>query len=106
MESLELIDGDLLGYLRSQPDDSVDALCLSNICEWLSEADVDALLREVVRVASPDTVLIIRNFVGWTEVPSSLRQDIVVDQRRSEEFSRRDRSLVQRRMVVARVRPT
>jgi S-adenosylmethionine:diacylglycerol 3-amino-3-carboxypropyl transferase len=103
---LELVDGDLLSYLRSQPDGSVDGLCLSNICEWLSADVSDALLQEIVRVSAPDATLVIRNFVGWTEIPESLQDLIAVDWLRSDQYSQRDRSLVQRRMLIARVRPS
>lgn len=106
VDGLEIVDGDVLTYLRSQPEGSVDGVCLSNICEWLTEEQTKALLSEIVRVAAPNTPLVMRNFVGWTEVPASLQSDIVTDEALSAELSPRDRSLVQRRIIVACVRPT
>jgi S-adenosylmethionine-diacylglycerol 3-amino-3-carboxypropyl transferase len=101
---LELVDGDLLSYLRTQPDGSVDGFCLSNVCEWLTAAETEELLREVVRVSAANAGLVIRNFVGWTDIPESLEHLITVDSERSDWYSQGDRSLVQRRLLVANVK--
>ena len=98
-----LVDGTLLDHLRSCPDGSVAGYSISNICEWLSEDDIDALFTEIVRTARPGAVLCFRNFVGWTEVPQRWRHAVVEDRARGEALIRTDRSLCQRRIAVCAI---
>jgi S-adenosylmethionine:diacylglycerol 3-amino-3-carboxypropyl transferase len=92
-------------YLRTLPDHSVSGFSLSNICEWLSPNDVDALFAEIVRTARRNAVLCFRNFVGWTEVPARFRRLVVEDRALGDELTARDRSVVQRRFAMCRVNP-
>jgi len=62
------------------------------------------LMGEIVRVATPGARLVFRNFVGWTEVPPQWRDVIVEDRERGERLIQRDRSMMQRRFAVCRVR--
>jgi S-adenosylmethionine-diacylglycerol 3-amino-3-carboxypropyl transferase len=101
---LEIIDGAITDYLRGQPDASIDGFALSNICEWLTPEQIDALFGEIVRTATPGARLCFRNFVGWTEVPVRWRGVVEEDRARGERMMRRERSLVQRRFVPCRIR--
>jgi S-adenosylmethionine-diacylglycerol 3-amino-3-carboxypropyl transferase len=103
-ERLTLVDGTVTDHLRSLPDGSVTGFAISNICEWLSPRDVDALFAEIGRTAAPNATLCFRNFVGWTEVPPRFHHVIVEDRARGEEMMPRDRSVVQRRFAFCRVR--
>ena len=101
-ERLELVDGSVTTYLRARAPRSVHVFALSNICEWMTPPDVDALFREVVRTAAPGARLVYRNFVGWTDLPRGCER-IVPDEALSARLSREDRSLMQRRVVACRV---
>ena len=101
-ERLHLVDGAMTEYLRTRPARTVNAFALSNICEWMSPAEIEALFREVLRTAAPGARLVYRNFVGWTELPTWCER-IVPDQALSERLSREDRSVVQRRVVACRL---
>lgn len=98
-----LVDGGMTDHLRTLADGSVNAFALSNICEWLDEAEVAALFREVERVAAPGARLVYRNFVGWTEIPADCRR-LEVDRELGDALIRCDRSALQPRAVVCRVR--
>lgn len=102
--ALSIVDGTLTEYFQRCPDASITAMALSNICEWLSAEEIEELFGEVVRVASPGARLCFRNFIGWTTVPPRWRRVIVEDVEYGERLIARDRSLVQRRMAVCRVR--
>lgn len=102
-ERLTLVDGSMTDYLRILPDASVTGFSLSNICEWLAPHEVDALFAEVVRVATPGATLCFRNFVGWTEVPPRFREVVREDRARGDELTKRDRSVVARRIAVCSV---
>jgi S-adenosylmethionine-diacylglycerol 3-amino-3-carboxypropyl transferase len=104
MAGLRLVDGGYLDYLRTCADACVDGFALSNICEWLQPAQVDELMGEIVRVARPGARLVFRNFVGWTDVPPRWRDVIAEDRERGERLIQRDRSMMQRRFAVCRIR--
>jgi S-adenosylmethionine-diacylglycerol 3-amino-3-carboxypropyl transferase len=104
-DRLRLVDGTFTDYLRTQPDHSMAGFALSNICEWLTAAQIDELLTEIVRTARPGARLVFRNFVGWTEVPPRWRDAIREDRTRGEELMRSDRSLCQRRFALCEVTP-
>jgi S-adenosylmethionine-diacylglycerol 3-amino-3-carboxypropyl transferase len=101
-ERLQLVDGGMTAYLRTRPPESVNVFALSNICEWMTQSDVEALFREVLRTAAPGARLVYRNFVGWTELPPWCER-IVPDEGASERLSSADRSIVQRRVVACRL---
>jgi len=103
-DRLLLVDGAYIDHLKTCPDGSVAGFSLSNICEWLDSAQVDQLLTEIARTARPGARLVFRNFVGWTEVPARWREVIVEDRAWGEALIARDRSLMQRRIAVCRIR--
>jgi S-adenosylmethionine:diacylglycerol 3-amino-3-carboxypropyl transferase len=103
LDRLELVDAGYAEYLATCGDNSVDALALSNICEWLDQAGVDDLFKQVVRVARPGARVCFRNFVGHTPIPERFRSTLVEDPARGEEAIARDRSCLQSRIVICRV---
>lgn len=100
---LELVDGRYEDYLASCADESVDGFALSNICEWLSPAEIPNLFEQVVRVAKPGARVCFRNFVGHTDVPEHLRRVIVEDAERGRAAIRGDRSCLQARIAICTV---
>lgn len=100
--ALYLVDGNILAYLRAVPDRSVNGLALSNIAEWMTPPEVRALFVEVERIAAPGARVVFRNFVGWTDLPSSCTR-LVEDVPFGAALIWRDRSVVQPRVVVCRV---
>lgn len=105
---LSLVDGTMTAYLRTCPDASVHGFALSNICEWLEPAEVDALFAEVARAAVPGAPVCVRNFVGAAHVPAAWRDVVREDGRASARLGDGDRSLVNRTFhaCVVAARPT
>ncbi|HVF40837.1 MAG TPA: DUF3419 family protein [Gemmatimonadaceae bacterium] len=103
LSGLELVDGAFQEYLSLCGDSSVDAIAMSNICEWLPPGEVDGLFAEVIRVARPGARVCFRNFVGHTEVPEQFRSVLVEDVDRGRAAIRRDRSCVQARIAMCTV---
>ena len=103
LDRLKLVDASYAEYLATCEDDSVDALALSNICEWLDQRGVDDLFEQVVRVARPGARVCFRNFVGHTSIPERFRSTLVEDVERGEKAITRDRSCLQSRIVICRV---
>jgi S-adenosylmethionine:diacylglycerol 3-amino-3-carboxypropyl transferase len=103
LQQLQLVDAGYAEYLATCEDDSVDALALSNICEWLDQCGIDDLFEQVVRVARPGARVCFRNFVGHTSIPERFRSTLVEDPARGEKAILRDRSCLQSRIVICRV---
>lgn len=103
-ERLRIVDGGYTSFLATLTDASVDAFALSNICEWMPIPAIDALFAEIRRTARPGARLVLRNFVGWTEVPEPWRAIIVEDRTAGAALMAADRALFQRRIAPCVVR--
>jgi S-adenosylmethionine:diacylglycerol 3-amino-3-carboxypropyl transferase len=103
LDCLELVDGGYEEYLATSEDSSVDALAISNICEWLDAAGIDRLFEQIVRVAKPGARFCFRNFVGHTEIPLRFRDVITEDVEAGRRAIARDRSCLQARIAICRV---
>jgi S-adenosylmethionine-diacylglycerol 3-amino-3-carboxypropyl transferase len=103
LDCLELVDGGYTEYLATCGDSSVDALAISNICEWLDAGAIDRLFEQIVRVAKPGARLCFRNFVGYTEVPARFREIIKEDADTGRAAILRDRSCLQSRIAICRI---
>ncbi len=103
-DGLSIVDGSYTAYLRTRPEASVDGFAVSNILEWLTPEQSDELFAEVVRTAVPGARFVFRNFVGWNEVPERWREAVVEDREVGDALIVRDRSAVQRRIAVCRVK--
>jgi S-adenosylmethionine-diacylglycerol 3-amino-3-carboxypropyl transferase len=103
LDCMELVDGGYSEYLATQESSSIDALALSNICEWLDQAGIDRLFEQVVRVSKPGARMCFRNFVGHTEIPERFRRAIVEDPDAGKRAILSDRSCLQSRIVICRI---
>ena len=103
LDCLELVDGGYSEYLATQESSSIDAMALSNICEWLDQAGIDRLFDQVVRVSKPGARMCFRNFVGHTEIPERFRNAIVEDPDAGKRAILADRSCLQSRIVICRI---
>ena len=103
LDCLELVDGGYEDYLATCDDSSVDALAISNICEWLDADGIDQLFEQIVRVGKPGARLCFRNFVGHTEVPERFRSTVIEDVEAGRKAILRDRSCLQSRIAICRI---
>jgi S-adenosylmethionine-diacylglycerol 3-amino-3-carboxypropyl transferase len=103
LDDLNLVDGSYRDYLATCPDSSVDALAISNICEWLDAEGIEQLFGEIVRVAKPGARFCFRNFVGYTAIPDRFRDVVVEDEAAGRAAIARDRSCLQARIAICRI---
>jgi S-adenosylmethionine-diacylglycerol 3-amino-3-carboxypropyl transferase len=103
MDSLKLVDAGYAEYLASCPDSSIDAMAISNICEWLDAREIDLLFEQIVRTATPGARFCFRNFVGHTEIPQRFRDVVIEDVAAGHDAIRRDRSCLQARIAICRI---
>lgn len=103
LDSLRLVDGGYAEYLAGCPASSVDALAISNICEWLDARGIDHLFEQVIRVAKPGARFCFRNFVGHTDIPLRFRNVVIENVEVGRAAILRDRSCLQSRIVICRI---
>jgi S-adenosylmethionine-diacylglycerol 3-amino-3-carboxypropyl transferase len=103
LDSLQLVDGGYAEYLTTCESSTVDALAISNICEWLDRDSIDSLFEQVVRVAKPGARFCFRNFVGHTTIPERFQHLVVEDVAASRAAILRDRSCMQSRIAICRI---
>ncbi len=102
-DDLYLVDGSYRDYLATCPESSVDALAISNICEWLDADGIDQLFAQIVRVAKPGARFCLRNFVGHTAIPDRFREIVIEDEAAGRDAIARDRSCLQARIAICRI---
>jgi S-adenosylmethionine-diacylglycerol 3-amino-3-carboxypropyl transferase len=101
--NLTLIDGAFTDCLRELPPRSVHGFSLSNICEWLSTGEIEALFDEIIRTGVHGARVCYRNWVGSTQLPRSAVDRIIEDPALGSSLIRKDRSMNQPRFVAAKV---
>ncbi len=100
---LTLVDGSISRYLRGCPSGSIAGFSISNICEWLSAAEIEELFGEIVRAARPGARLCFRNFLGYTDIPGRWRELVREDRPRGDDMIKRDRSMLQYRIALCSI---
>jgi len=103
LDALKLVDGGYSDYLATCAESSVDALAISNICEWLDASAIDELFAQIVRVAKPGARFCFRNFVGHTAIPERFRGVVIEDEAAGRTAISRDRSCLQARIAICRI---
>ncbi|HPW17841.1 MAG TPA: hypothetical protein PLP83_05615 [Candidatus Aminicenantes bacterium] len=72
LDRVEIVTARCEDYFAGLKDASISKFNFSNIFEWMSPRDFEALLRETVRVARDKAVLTYRNLLVFRERPASL----------------------------------
>ena len=103
LDRIEIVTSDAQGWLGRQPDASIDAFSLSNICELMSLEETGRLFAEVARAACPGARICFRNLMVPRGVPESLANRIVLDEALSRDLLARDRSFVYSRVQAFKV---
>lgn len=94
IDRIKLITADAQGWLDSMPDKSIDCFALSNICELMSDKDTNRLFTGVERTARRGARVIFRNLMIPRDIPDTLKEQIVKDEKLSRFIYDNDRSFV------------
>jgi S-adenosylmethionine-diacylglycerol 3-amino-3-carboxypropyl transferase len=98
LDRIEIVTSDAQSWLGRQPNASIDAFSLSNICELMSPMETDRLFTEVTRSARGGARICFRNLIVPRGVPESLQSEIVLKEELSRDLSAQDRSFVYSRV--------
>jgi S-adenosylmethionine-diacylglycerol 3-amino-3-carboxypropyl transferase len=104
LDRIEIVTAPAQVWLGGQPDASIDAFSLSNICELMSLDETGRLFAEVARAARPGARICFRNLIVPRSVPESLSQEIVLDESLSRDLLANDRSFVYSRVQAFKVK--
>ena len=104
LDRIKIITADAKEWLSSMPDNSLNCLGLSNICELMDQGDTLKFFNEVYRTACPDARISFRNLMIPREVPEILRDRIVLDSSLSKAIYENDRSFVYGKVAAYQIK--
>jgi len=104
LDRIEIVTAPAQVWLARQPDASIEAFSLSNICELMSLDETGRLFAEVARSARLGARICFRNLIVPRSVPDSLTRQIVLDETLSRDLLAHDRSFVYSRVQAFRVK--
>ena len=93
-EKLQTHCTDLRVFLRAMPDSSCDKFYLSNVCEWLPDAERCSFFEEVARVARDGATVCYRALMVDRPRPASLESLFSEDRALSAAGAARDRAFI------------
>ena len=79
IDKLSQENTDILSYLKTQPDSSIDAFSLSSTASYLDKERFYELMQEMARTAKHGARFCLREFLSPLEIPEDLRFCIVRD---------------------------
>ena len=104
LDRIQIVTADAKKWLTDIPDNSLNCLSLSNICELMSLDDTLLLFKEVLRAGTPDARICFRNLVIPREVPECLSDKILRDKKLSDEIFSKDRSFVYGKVAAYKIK--
>jgi S-adenosylmethionine-diacylglycerol 3-amino-3-carboxypropyl transferase len=96
---IKAYDADILSFLESREDSSIDCFSLSDVASYLSYSDFLKMLKEIQRVATPGARFSIRQFLSNHNMPEPYKKIFVRDRHLEKELEKKDRCFVYRYMT-------
>lgn len=97
-DRVDVYHGSLTDRLQREPDASLDAYVLLDAQDWMDDATMTALWREIVRTARPGARVIFRTAADERLLPGRLPDELLCafryEEERSRELGKRDRSSI------------
>ncbi|MBI1742363.1 BtaA family protein [Candidatus Acetothermia bacterium] len=103
LAKLKIVTGELEKFLDEKPEGSFSKFNLSDIFEWMSQANYEALLRAIMRASRDGARLCYWNNLVLREHPSSLDDRLQSHRELAQQLHFQDRSFVYRNFVVESV---
>jgi S-adenosylmethionine-diacylglycerol 3-amino-3-carboxypropyl transferase len=97
-DRVEVLNRSFTDYLKSRPDRSLDRYVLLDAQDWMSDAQLNDLWREITRTARPGARVIFRTAAAPSLLPGRLHDALLAqwhyEAEQSREFTARDRSAI------------
>ena len=88
----------MIDYLKAKPGASLDRYVLLDAQDWMNDATLTDLWREITRTARPDARVIFRTAAEESVLPGRIPGDILArwsyDAAKCKDFTKRDRSSI------------
>ncbi len=96
LNTLSLKTIDLISYLESAPDASIDCFSLSDVASYMNKEGFDRLCAQVARVAKPGARYCIRQFMSAHEFSDDLKSTFQREYTLEKELDKEDRCFLYR----------
>ncbi len=97
-DRVEVLNRSFTEYLKSRPPQSLDRYVLLDAQDWMSDAQLNDLWREITRTAKPGARVIFRTAAQPTLLPGRVEDEVLerwtYEADQSRELTRRDRSAI------------
>jgi S-adenosylmethionine-diacylglycerol 3-amino-3-carboxypropyl transferase len=103
-DRLQTYRTDIRSFLRAMPDSSGDKFYLSNVCEWLPDAELGPFFEEVGRVARDGATVCYRALMVDRPLPASVETLFEENCSHSADLGARDRAFINAGFHVVTVR--
>lgn len=104
VDRIRVVTADVGSFLAATAPGSYSAFSFSDVFEWMSPREHEAILREMVRAARPAARICYYENLVVRRAPACLRDVLEADEVVAERLHRQDRSFLYRAVVVERVR--
>ncbi len=91
LANLEVVHGDVMAFLENAPDGTANRFHLSNVPDWFSQADFEALMRLIGRKTDRPARLVWRYLHVDRQLPEDLAEAIRIDRAWGSSLAGRDR---------------
>lgn len=99
LDKIKWVTRDILSYLRSSPDNSIDCYSLSDVASYISQTHFEQLMTEIQRTAKMGARFSIRQVLSDHKIPSHLRPFFRRDHDLESNLEKDDRCFIYRFMV-------
>jgi S-adenosylmethionine-diacylglycerol 3-amino-3-carboxypropyl transferase len=99
LSKLEIIHGNMIQFLESFPEKSVDCFSLSDIASYMNENDFNRLLFAMLKAAKPNARFCVRELMSNHQIHPTIKERLQLDSSLAEELKVLDRCFVYRFLV-------
>lgn len=82
---------------------AIDSFYLSNVFDWATAPQRDAIARTLLQTKAPEAVLLYRNMLASPALPALLQDRFTLDESLSQEMTALERSMMYRQLTVGRL---
>jgi S-adenosylmethionine-diacylglycerol 3-amino-3-carboxypropyl transferase len=99
LDKLSVVQANVVDYLESMPDNSVDAFSISDVASYLSPRDFERLVQSIARTAKPESRFCLRQFLSNHKIPQPLQSILKRDTQLEQELEKKDSCFVYRFII-------
>lgn len=96
LNKLSVVTANVIDYLESVPNGSIDAFSLSDIASYMDKPSFDRLTSAISRAAAPNARFCIRQFLSNHKIPTALQSNFKRNYALEQELEYEDRCFVYR----------